>query len=178
MLIENMYHTRGIQEGVTALHARLLAENGPLAAPARADVAQWLRREPSAQIARMPRKDVSIAPVLPPPQPLSRVFADTMILPRTGHNSPGVGYKVYRAIVVFVDALTKFVSLHGVFQLVQGRPVSQQTRDGAIEFIRRARIAARDPNLHPSVFVVDKGSEWLGAFENWRGAENAANRET
>jgi hypothetical protein len=173
-LIEDVYHQQGIHEGVRALHYRLVGLHGANA-PSRKDVADWLRREPSAQTAKMPRKHKSIAPVLPAPTPLSVVFMDSFYLPRTAHNTPGVGYKVYRVVTLYICALTKFVHLSGQFQLVQGRPMAAQVRDGAIEFIRRARAAARDPNLHPRRFQADKGPEHSGAFEAWRAQEAVTN---
>ena len=164
---------QGIGEGVHALYHRLRREMGA-GAPSRNEVARFLRVRPETQMARMPRKDKSIAPVLPQGV-LSRVFADGMFLPRTAHNTTGVGFKVYRVIVIYIDALTKFMHLHGVFQLVDGRAQSAQTRDGAIEFIKRARAAADNDNLHVERFVTDKGSEWGGAFEGWRSAQATAN---
>ena len=90
-ILEEIVYQRGMFEGVHGLHHRLVDELGAANAPARADVVQWLRKQPGAQIARVPRKDVTIAPVLPPARPLSRVFIDQMYMPRTTHNAPGVG---------------------------------------------------------------------------------------
>lgn len=182
-MLEYAYLTEGIREGVTALYQRLRDENGNQA-PTRAEVADWLRARPESQIARMPVKDVSVAPVLPRAEPLSIVFMDTMMMPPTSHDGgPGVGRKVYRAIVVFVDALTKFATLHGVFQLVAGHPQSAQTAEGAREFLRQARAAMNDPNandVHVRRWVSDKGSEFLRGpngqgFENWNEQQEAAN---
>ena len=177
-LLEQMVYVEGIGEGVRALYHRIVARVGIQNAPARRDIAYWLRRQPGYQIARMPAKDKSVAPVLVT-RPLQRVFADTMFLPRTAHQTPGVGLKVYRCVVVFVDALTKYMYLHGVFQLIEGRPQSEQTKEGAQIFLQRAQQVANDPNLQVEGWRTDKGSEWgRGAndngFEAWREQQELA----
>ena len=173
--LQQLMYQEGVFEGQEGLYKRLVDRLGIANAPARDAVALWLRKQPSAQIARMPVRDKAIAPVLPPARPLSRVFMDTMYMPRAWHRG-----KVYRLIVVVVDALTKYVHLHAVYQLVDGRPVSTQTREAVRMFIQRARQAMNDPNnsanVHPELLVSDKGSEFTGQqFQNWRAQEEAAN---
>ena len=72
--------------------------------------------------------------------------------------------------------------LHGIFQLVAGRPQSTQTAEGAREFIRQARDAMNYPDadeIHVRRWITDKGSEWgrgplNNGFEQWNDARALA----
>ena len=171
-MIEQAYLVEGITEGVHALFHRLRDRHGD-DAPSRDDIAEWLSKRPEAQISRMPRADRAIAPFIAPPVPMSRTCFDTMFLPPAAHKVRTRTH-VYRCLVVYQCAFTKFVHLHPVHQLDDNRPVSEQTLRGMQEFIKRARIAARDDSLHPEVLVSDKGSEALKSFEEWRAEQAAA----
>ena len=175
-MLEDVVLVQGIGEGIQALYQRLRAEHGDLA-PTRKAIGNWLKRQPGYQIAHMPKKDVSVAPVLPRSDaPLHLTFADTMLMPHTSHNGgPGVGWKVFRAIVVIVDGLTKFTTLKGTILGVDGRPASGQARDAMIRFIAEARRESQIADLHPRRIITDKGSEFLGQFETWRAQEETNN---
>ena len=113
-MMENAYLRDGLEGGVHSLYHRLMSIHGPANAPTRDDVATFLRARPEAQIDRIPRRDLSIQPVLPPPEPLSRVFTDLMKLPVVAFQWPGKGWKSFSGVALFVDALTKFAHFHPV----------------------------------------------------------------
>ena len=160
--------------GVTALHYKMRGELGPNA-PTREEIAEWKRALPSEQIAQMPRevagKENSISPVVPPAQPLSRVFADSYFLPASYH-VPGKGKRgiVYKAGILFVDALTKFIHVEPVAFLENSRPMSTVALDGYRTFINKARVASGIKDLHPQHLRTDGGSEFKGAFSAWESA--------
>lgn len=166
-LLNEIMYQRGIFEGVHGLHHRLVDELGAANAPARREVGEWLKKQPSAQIARVPRKHKSIAPVLPSPTPLSIVFIDTAYFPRCSHRA-----KVYRKLTVYVCALTKFVYLQPIAET--GATFSQQVWAGFLEFRRRARNEANDQDLHVRTIRCDSGPEHFGTFETNRAALEAA----
>ena len=113
--LESLVHS-GVLLGVTAMSYKLRQEDGE-DAPSRAEIADFLRELPSNQLATMPRAvsgpENSIAPVIPPAVPLSRVFADSMFLPASYHQTSKKGV-VYKAAVLFVDGLSKFMHLEPV----------------------------------------------------------------
>ena len=164
--------------GVTALHYKMREELGP-SAPTREEIAAWKKALPSEQIAQMPREVAgaqnSIAPVIPPAQPLSRVFADSYFLPAS-YAAQGKGKRglVYKAGILFVDALTKFIHVEPVAFLEQSRPMSEVALDGYKTFMRKARVASGIADLRPQHLRTDGGSEFKGAFSAWESAQRAA----
>ena len=108
--------------------------------------------------------------MIPPPIPLSWCAADTGFI--LACYNP-VNKRVYKAIMVFVDGLTKFLYVHPCSFGNADRPMSATARDGDIEFIRRARIASNSPQLHPMHLKTDRGSEFAaGAFRTWMTAQS------
>jgi hypothetical protein len=168
--LEEVVLRDGIGLGVTAMHYKLSEEMED--APAREEVGEWMRSIPSAQVAQMPREiagpENAVQPVIPPPQPLSRCFCDSYFLPASYHvKKKGKSGVVYKAGILFCDALTKFVHVEPVAFLQNDRPMSSVARDGFIEFIRKARAISGIKRLHPLHVRTDGGSEWKGVFTTW-----------
>ena len=104
-------------------------------------IGDYMRDKPDFQPHRMPashagEKNAVIAVIPWPPVPLSAVFADTFFLAPSLKNS-----KVYKACILYICALTKFVHLEPAAFLQKDRPFSQTARDGCIKFIDKVTAA-------------------------------------
>ena len=102
-------------------------------------IGDYMREKPDLQPHRMPASHAgeknAVSAVIPwPPVPLSAVFADTFFLAPSLKNS-----KVYKACILYICALTKFVHLEPAAFLQKDRPFSQTARDGCIKFIGKVR---------------------------------------
>ena len=154
--------------GVTALHHKLRVEMGA-DAPTREEIAQWKRAVPSEKIARMPKETSCVknvtAPVIPPAYPMSRVFADTYFLPASYHTKKGRS-RVYKAGILFCDALTKFIHVEPVALLVKKRPMSSVAVTGYMRFIAKCQELS-EMETHPTHLRTDGGAEWKGAFATY-----------
>ena len=62
------------------------------------------------------------------------MFADTFFLAPSLENK-----KVYKAFILYICALTKFVHLEPAAFLQKDRPFSQTARGGCIKFIEKVR---------------------------------------
>ena len=82
--------------------------------------------------------------------------------------------KVYKACILYICALTKFVHLEPAAFLQKDRPFSQTARDGCIKFIDKVRQLSGMPDLHMVKIRTDGGSEWRRAFKTWIEAQQAA----
>ena len=167
--LEDLVLTKGVGIGVTALAHKLRKEDG-VNAPSRAEVADFLREQPSHQIATMPKsvtgKDNAIAPVIPKAMPLSRVFADSLFLPASYQAQKGKSGVVFKGAVLFVDGLTKFIHLEPVEFLNGDRPMASIALTGYKEFIRKCREIS-GLKIDPEHLRTDGGSEFLGVFKTW-----------
>ncbi len=78
------------------------------------------------------------APVIPPAYPMSRIFADTYFLPASYHTKKGKS-RVYKAGILFCDALTKVIHVEPVALLVKKRPMSSVAVTRFKHFIAKCR---------------------------------------
>ena len=151
--------------GVTAHHQKLRVEMGA-DAPTREDIGQWKRAVPSEQIARMPKATSGVAnvtaTVIPPAYPMSRVFADTYFLLASYHMKKGKS-RVYKAAILYCDALTKCIHVEPVALLVKDRPMSSVAVSGYKRFIAKCQKLS-EMEIHPTHLRTDGGAEWKGAF--------------
>ena len=137
-------------------------------------ISDYMRDKPDLQPHRMPASIAgtknSVSAVLPSPAvPLSAVFADTFFL------APSLKKKkVYKACVLYICALTKFVHLEPASFRQDDRPFSETGRDGCIRFIEKVRQLSGMPDLEMVKIRTDGGSEWRGAFKTWIEAQQAA----
>ena len=133
-----------------------------------------MRDKPDLQPHRMPSSHAgeknAVSAVIPwPPVPLSAVFADTFFLAPSLKNS-----KVFKACILYICALTKFVHLEPAAFLQKDRPFSQTARNGCIKFIGKVRQLSGMPDLHMVKLRSDGGSEWRRTFKTWIEAQQAA----
>ncbi len=163
--LEEIVIRDGYGIGVTALHHKLRVEMGA-DAPTREEIGRWKKAIPSEQIAQMPKATAGVknvtAPVIPPASPMSRVFADTYFLPASYHMKKGKG-KVYRAAILYCDALTKFIHVEPCALLVKDRPMSSVAVSGYKRFIAKCQELS-EMEIHPTHLRTDGGAEWKGAF--------------
>ena len=175
--LEGLVLTKGIGLGVTALAYKLRKEDG-VNAPSRAEVADFLREQPSHQLATMPKsvtgKENAIAPVIPKAIPMSRVFADSMFLPASYQAQKGKTGIVYKAAVLYVDGLTKFIHIEPVEFMNGDRPMASIALHGYKTFIDKCRTIS-GLNLDPEHLRTDGGSEFLGVFKTWEANQRQAN---
>lgn len=160
-------HADGRLTGVaTAYHK--LRDNGVQIT--KNEIAEYMRNKPSIQTNRLPHSTEgtknTVTAVIPPPIPLSMVFSDTMFLPASLRSMSTK--RVYRGIIVYIDALTKLIHLEPASfrsELAEAeRPASETARDGLIRFRDKARQKSGLPNLHIGRVHTDGGSEYSGAF--------------
>ena len=164
----------GELNGVGSMYHVLRAEMGALA-PNKNQISTFMKALPSVQINKTTKsvagKKNVIGPMIPPPLPLGWCAADTGFIPAC-YNP--VDKRVYKAIIVYVCGLTKFLYVHPCSFGNADRPMSATARDGFKEFIRRARLFANDPQLHPMSLKTDRGSEFsAGAFKTYMVAQNS-----
>ena len=144
--------TRGVGGGVHSIYQRMRSDFETATPailqsnfanldfyPSMRDVANVIREQPSIQEDRPTRVDggpdkLGIKPVLPR-RALQFVGLDTMMMPRSFDLSKK---KVDRAIIVHIDALTKFITLDAIHQK-QGTQQAEQTRIATEHFLRLAR---------------------------------------
>ena len=137
-------------------------------------IADYMRDKPDLQPHRMPASHAgeknAVSAVIPHPAvPLSAVFADTFFL------APSLKKKkVYKACVLYICALTKYVHLEPASFRQDDRPFSETGRDGTIRFIEKVRQLSGMPDLEMVKIRTDGGSEWRGAFKTWIEHEQAA----
>ena len=163
----------GELNGVGSMYHVLRAEMGATA-PNKNQISTFMRALPSVQINKTTKsvagKKNVIGPMIPPPIPLGWCAADTGFIPACYNN---VDKRVYKAIIVYICGLTKYLYVHPCSFGNADRPMSTTARDGFQEFIRRARIASNSPQLHPMTLKTDRGSEFAaGAFRTWMTAQN------
>ena len=96
---------------------------------------------------------------------MSRVFADTYFLPASYHTKKGKG-KVYKAAILFCDALTKFIHVEPVALLVKDRPMSSVAVAEYKRFIVKCRKLS-EMETHPAHLRTDGGAEWKGSFSSY-----------
>ena len=101
---------------------------------------------------------------IPKPVVMSYIAADTLFIPAAFHTDK----KVYKAAILFVCALTKYVFVLPYNLKNKDRPMSTTAQKGFEEFISRVRGAAKDDDLHPLKIRTDNGSEFVGgACKAW-----------
>lgn len=166
---------RGNLTGVTSTYHLLKNEMGA-AAPTKAQIAQFMNSKPAIQINKTTKsvagKANVIGPLLPPAIALGWCACDTAFIPACYNPADK---KRYSAVCVYICGLTKYLYVHPCALNNNDRPLSAQSRDGFIEFIRRARAASANPNLHPMQLKSDRGSEFsAGAFKTFM--DNQANQ--
>ena len=171
----NQLKNEGRVTGVTSTYNLLKQQMGQNA-PSKADVGTWMSDKPDLQPHRMPASHAgvknAISPVIPhPPVPLSSCFADTFFLPSSIKQK-----RVYKACILYICSLTKFIHLEPATFGSQDRPFSTTARDGCIRFIEKVRQLSGMPALHMTKLRTDAGSEWAGDFAVWIAAQAAANR--
>jgi len=136
-------------------------------------IGDYMRDKPDLQPHRMPASHAgeknAVSAVIPPAVPLSAVFADTFFLAASLKRN-----KVYKACILYICALTKFVHLEPANFGDQDRPFSQTARDGCIRFIEKVRQLSGTPDLEMVKIRTDGGSEWRGAFKTWIEDQQAA----
>ena len=140
-------------------------------------ISDFMRDKPDLQPHRMPASHAgeknAVSAVIPSPAvPLSAVFADTFFL------APSLKKKkVYKACVLYICALTKYVHLEPASFRQDDRPFSETARDGTIRFIEKVRQLSGMPDLEMVKIRTDGGSEWRGEFKTWIEQQQAAHPE-
>ncbi len=89
-------------------------------------------------------------------------FADTYFLPTSYHMKKGKS-RVYKAAILYCDALTKFIHVEPVALLVKDRPMSSVAVAGYKRFIAKCQELS-EMEIHPTHLRTDGGAEWKGAF--------------
>lgn len=161
---------RGHMTGVTAVYWTLRDDMGD-DAPAKDQVAKWMRERPEIQKSRMVKKvegkKNSGGPIIPPAVVMSYIAADTLFIPAAFHTDQ----KVYKAAILYICSLTKYVFVLPCNLQNKDRPMSTTARQGFEQFISRVRRAANDDSLHPLKIRTDNGSEFVGgACKVWLNA--------
>ena len=154
--------------GVTSVYWELIDSMGDDAAPNKDQISVWMRERPEVQVHRMVKKvdgkKNSGGPIVPPAVVMSYIAADTLFVPAAFHTDK----KVYKAAILYVCALTKYVFVLPCNLQNKDRPMSTTAQKGFEEFISRIRRAANDDSLHPLRIRTDNGSEFLGgACKAW-----------
>ena len=148
--------------GVTSVYWDLIDSMGNNAAPNKDQISVWMRERPEVQVHRMVKavdgKKNSGGPIVPPAMVMSYIAADTLFVPAAFHTDR----KVYKAAILYVCALTKYVFVLPCNLQNKDRPMSTTAQKGFEEFISRIRRAANDDSLHPLRIRTDNGSEFLG----------------
>ena len=137
-------------------------------APSKDQISVWMRERPEIQKSRMANRVEGKAnwggPIIPDPVVMSYVAADTLFIPAAFHTDK----KVYKAAILYVCALTKYVFVLPCNLQNKDRPMSTTAQKGFEEFISRIRRAAKDDDLHPLKIRTDNGSEFVGgACKAW-----------
>ena len=152
---------RGHVTGVTAVYWALIGAVGG-AAPAKDQIAKWMRERPELQknriVKKVDGKKNSGGPIIPQPAVMSYIAADTLFIPAAFHTDK----KVYKAAILYVCALTKYVYVLPCNLQNKDRPMSSTAQQGFEEFISRVCRAASDGSLHPIKIRTDNGSEFVG----------------
>ena len=177
--LERMVDEQGMNEGVHTTYHRVRHLMGANA-PTRTEVSEFLNPRPHVQQNRMVKKNRTVAPMIPRgPTPLSLVAMDTYYLPGSWHRMPNRKIKTFRACIVVIDTLTKFVHVKPVemsSQLQDARPLANQAVEALQEFLDAARNEANDQDLHPERILSDRGSEFVNAtMDVWINTRAAAN---
>ena len=133
-----------------------------------------MRDKPDLQPHRMPASHAgeknAVSAVVPSPAvPRSAVFAGTFFLAASLKKK-----KVFKACVLYICALTKFVHLEPASFGDEDRPFSETGRDGCIRFIEKVRQLSGMPEIEILRIRTDGGSEWRAAFKTWIENEQAA----
>lgn len=179
-LIADMGHAEGIKNLYrrARTHFQSLGQDYP----SRAEVMNFIRpQEMYQRNYQGTPKEITVSPLIPPrhdgaAQPLSLVAIDTFMMPTVGkrrNNFVNGPYEPWRMCVIVVDCLTKYSMSFPVQQNAKGRAQSQQTRDAMIEFRRRVRVLAGDPNLHILRTLQDRGVEFKASYRDWMDNERA-----
>ena len=173
--LEEIVIRDGFTLGVTALHHKLRVEMGANAST-REEIGRWKKAIPSEKIGRWKKATSGVAnvtaPVIPPASPMSRVFADTYILPASYHMNKGKS-RVYKAAILYCDALTKFIHVEPCALLVKDRPMSSVVVTGYKRFISKCQELS-EMEIHPTHLRTDGGSEWRGAFATYMREQRTA----
>ena len=176
--LERMVDEQGMNEGVHTTYHRVRHLMGANA-PTRDEVGEFLNPRPHFQQNRMVKKNRTVAPMIPRGTPLSLVAMDTYYLAGSWHRMPNNKIKTFRACIVVIDTLTKFVHVKPVemsSQLQDARPLANQAVEALQEFLDRARNEANDQDLHPERILSDRGSEFVNAtMDAWINVRSAAN---
>ena len=130
-------HADGRLTGVASAYHKL--RDGGLSVT-KADISEYMRSLPSIQKHRLPHATDgvknSVSAVIPPPIPLSMAFSDTMFLPSSLRKMSTK--RVYRGIILYIDALSKFVHLEAASsnsELADAeRPLSKNVAYGVYQF--------------------------------------------
>ena len=157
----------GHMTGVSSVYWHLIDVMGD-DAPTKKHVSDFMRTVPEVQVSRMNRKVEGVknsgGPIIPEAVPLSYMAADTLFLPASYHTDK----RVYKAAILYVCALTKYVYVHPCSLGRKDRPMSTTARDGFIEFLMRVRRIAGNDDMHPRRIRTDNGSEFVGgACRQW-----------
>ena len=160
---------------MTALHHKLRIEMGADALT-REEIGAWKRAIPSEQVAQMPKATAGIKnvieSVIPPAYPMSRVFADTYFLPASYHTKKG-NNRVYKAAILYCDALTKLIYVEPCALVVEDRPMSSVAVSGYKKFMSKC-IMLSGIEAHPAHLRTDGGAEWKGYFSSLIGEQRVA----
>ena len=147
---------RGHMTGVTTAYWALIDAMGD-DAPTKDQVAKWMRERPELQKSRMVKKvdgkKNSSGPIIPQPTVMPYIAADTLFIPAAFHTDK----KVYKAAILYVCALTKYMYVIPCNFQNKDRPMSTTAQQGFEEFISRIRRAPSDNSLHPIKIRTDNG---------------------
>jgi len=196
-VLNQVYDVDGFAGGYKVIYWEVRRRMGNVNAPSRRLVREYLSTKLEYQMAQTVAEPRAVVPLIPridpttrEPIPLGLVAADTFFLPASFHRgnyqmAPGARAavarnaktNVWRVCVLVADTLVKYIycapcRLRTSLDIDQARPHSETSRDALIEFRRRARVQANDPNLQIKRLMVDAGSEWHAACETWTTAEN------
>ena len=160
----------GHMTGVATVYWALVDAMGG-GAPTKDQVAKWMRERPEIQKSRMVKKvegtKNSGGPIIPPAVVMSYVAAGALFIPAAFHTDK----KVYKAAILYICPLTKYVFVLPCNLQNKDRPMSTTARQGFEEFISRVRRAANDDSPHPLKIRTDNGSEFVGgACKVWLNA--------
>jgi len=163
----------GLLTGVTSAW-HLLKDTMPTNNPSKKTISAYMSDKPDIQVQRMPASHAgeknAVSAVIPHPAvPLSAVFADTFFLAASLKRK-----KVYKACILYICALTKYVHLEPANFGDEDRPFSETGRDGTVRFIEKVRQLSNTPDLEMVKIRTDGGSEWRGAFKTWIEDQQAA----